>query len=105
MVIGGCQTCKELLNAAQIATVRHVDAKSKLRMAEMRYEHEAIPALEAAVEEARWKREEALAALHGHFNSHSGLLSKLLGRLERASQSSFYQVRERDRADSDRNRR
>ncbi len=55
-----------LLGAAQTAAMRHIDAQSKLRMAHMRYDREAVPALEAAVEAARLEREQALAALEKH---------------------------------------
>src|SRR5215469_16254741 len=66
MLVGQCQLCKDFLEAAQTATKRHIDAQSKLRMANMRFEHEAVPMLESLVEEAARGREQALARLRDH---------------------------------------
>lgn len=70
MLVAECQLCKDFLQAAQIAAKRHIDAKSKLRMANMRFEREAVPGLESLVEEAGRAREQALARLRDHAASH-----------------------------------
>ncbi|HKE21361.1 MAG TPA: hypothetical protein VKB88_03165 [Bryobacteraceae bacterium] len=72
MIERECQMCQELLQAAQGAAVRHIDALSKLRMANMRFDHESIPPLQQAVEEARRVRERAMAVLREHFATHPG---------------------------------
>ena len=71
MVERACRVCKELLQKAQSAAVRHVDALSRLRLANIRSEHESIAALEAAVEETRRERERTMALLRDHFATHS----------------------------------
>lgn len=70
MIERECEVCREFLGAAQGAAVRYIDALSRLRMANMRYEHDLIPALQKAVEEARRERERAMATLREHFATH-----------------------------------
>lgn len=70
MLVKGCQMCKYFLGTAQTAVMRHIDAQSKLRMAHMRYDREAIPALEAIVEAGRLERAQALAELEKHLGTH-----------------------------------
>jgi hypothetical protein len=75
MLVGECQLCKEFLEAAQAATKRHIDAQSRLRTATIRFERDSIPALEALVQEAGRARQQALANLKGHADTHGGGLS------------------------------
>lgn len=67
-----CRTCKELLQAAQGALVRHIDTLSRLRLANIRFEHDAVDALKAAVEEAWRERERTITVLRQHFATHPG---------------------------------
>jgi len=71
MVERACPVCKELLEKAQGASVRHVEAQSRLRLANIRFEHESMAALEEAVEEARREREQTMMVLRDHFATHS----------------------------------
>lgn len=76
MLVGECQLCKDFLEAAQTATKRHIDAKSKLSMANMRFERDAIPTLKSLVEQAGRAREQALARLRGHVATHEQGISR-----------------------------
>jgi hypothetical protein len=70
MIQQECAACQRLLQEAQGAAVRHIDALSRLRMANMKFEHGAIPGLQQAVEEARRDREQTMAVLRAHFATH-----------------------------------
>jgi len=65
-----CQTCKDCLDTAQAAVIRHIDCQSKLRMAVLRQDREAIPGLEAASEAARSARDQAVSELRAHLATH-----------------------------------
>jgi hypothetical protein len=71
-----CQKCKELVEAAQSASIRHIEAQSKLRMANMRFDHQAATALKQTVEETSRERERAVAELHEHLQTHGGEIGR-----------------------------
>lgn len=71
MLVGECLVCKDLLEAAQTATRRHIDAQSRLRMAEIRFDRQARPGLEGVLQKAALAREQALALLRDHAATHS----------------------------------
>lgn len=70
MLVGQCPLCKDFLEAAQTAAKRHISTQSKLRMAHIRFDREAIPGLESLVEQAGRAREQAVEKLRVHAATH-----------------------------------
>ncbi|HEY1339052.1 MAG TPA: hypothetical protein VGF59_16165 [Bryobacteraceae bacterium] len=66
-----CSDCKELLNKAADATVRHLQAVGRMDLARLRHEDDLLPALRIVTDEARVTREKALAAYRRHRSAHA----------------------------------
>ena len=62
--------CKDLLDSASIAIARHLQAISRLDLANLRHESDMIPSLEAVVKEASLTRENAVSAYKYHRSTH-----------------------------------
>ena len=65
-----CSKCRELMDLASLATVRHMRALTRLELARLRAENDLIPALEIAVGESCRARVKAEAAYQTHLNGH-----------------------------------
>jgi hypothetical protein len=67
---GDCSKCRELMDLASLATVRHMRALTRLELARLRAEEGLIPALEVAVAESCRARIKAEAAYQAHLSGH-----------------------------------
>jgi hypothetical protein len=65
-----CQDCKQLLDQAVAAAVRHLQAVGRIDLARLCHESDTIPALQEIAEEAARVRVSALAAYRNHRGLH-----------------------------------
>ena len=70
-----CARCKELLDEAAVAILRHVRAVGQLESARLRRDEAAAAEMEAAVREASLQRENAVALYHSHHSTHAAAKS------------------------------
>jgi hypothetical protein len=73
----GCPECRVRIEAASVATRRHIQAISRLQLAVIRREHDLVPSLQVVVEDARRNREQAVRACKQHLGAHAVADSKV----------------------------